>query len=455
MTMLSTTRLPLIRHRGPDDLFAWHDGAAVKVRDFLAAVHGLALRLPERAHVLNLCADRLGFTIGLGAALLRRQISLLPPSDTPATLHQIKESYPDLVCLTDAGVHYPGFDQVEALPSGGLAGLERAGLASGDDALAFPADQVAAIAFTSGSTGRPMPQVKSWGTLVRSVRGAGKVLGLAAMQGAGLVGTVPHQHMYGLESVALLSLQHGLVMHARRPLFPADIAAGLAVFPERRILVTTPVHLQALLADGSALPPIDLILCATAPLAPQLAADAEARMGAPLHEIYGCSETGQLALRRTSATAEWLCIDGIHLRQDEQGTWASGEFLDGETLLADVIELKSDTRFILHGRSADQVNIAGKRSSLAYLNHHLNSIEGVRDGVFFMPRDDGARTTRLAALVVAPDLDTETLLGRLRERIDPIFLPRPLRFVDALPRNPTGKLPREALLRLLHDTRQD
>lgn len=452
MTMLSTTRLPLLRHGGPDDLFALHNGQPVTVRAYLAAVRDLAHRLPDGAYLLNLCSDRLGFAVGLGAALLRRQISLHPPNDTPATLRQLEESYPGLICLTDAGASYPGMTCIEALPPDGLDSLTGS---PDDDDLAFPADQVAAIAFTSGSTGRPMPQVKSWGTLVRSVHGAGTALEIAKLGPAGLVGTVPHQHMYGLESVILLALQHGLVLHGSRPLFPADIAACLADLPGRRILVTTPVHLQALLADGTDLPPLDFILCATAPLAPQLAIDAEAKLGAPLHEIYGCSETGQVAVRRTSATAEWLCIDGIRLRQDEQGTWASGDFLDGETLLADVIELKSDTRFILHGRSADQVNIAGKRSSLAFLNHHLNSIDGVKDGVFFMPREGESRTTRLAALVVAPGLSAETLLAHLRERIDPIFLPRPLRFVDALPRNPTGKLPREALLRMLDDSRPD
>ncbi|WP_204561815.1 AMP-binding protein [Azospirillum palustre] len=452
MTMLSTTRLPLLRHGSPDDLFAWHDGKPVTVRSYLAAVRDLARRLPDGAYLLNLCGDRLGFAVALGAALLRRQISLHPPNDTPATLRQLDESYPGLICLTDAGAHYPGMTCVAALPADGLDSLTGSRF---DADLAFPADQVAAIAFTSGSTGRPMPQVKSWGTLVRSVHGAGTALGIAGLEPAGLVGTVPHQHMYGLESVILLALQHGLVLHGSRPLFPADIAACLADLPSRRMLVTTPVHLQALLADGTALPPLDFILCATAPLAPQLAIDAEMRLGAPLHEIYGCSETGQLAVRRTSATAEWLCIDGIRLRQDEQGTWASGDFLDGETLLADVIELKSDTRFILHGRSADQVNIAGKRSSLAFLNHHLNSVEGVRDGVFFMPQEGESGTTRLAALVVAPGLTAETLLARLRERIDPIFLPRPLRFVEALPRNPTGKLPREALLRMLDNSQRD
>jgi acyl-coenzyme A synthetase/AMP-(fatty) acid ligase len=57
--------------------------------------------------------------------------------------------------------------------------------------------------------------------------------------------------------------------------------------------------------------------------------------------------------------------------------------------------------------------------------------------------------TRVAAVVVAPGLDAATLVERLRERIDPAFLPRPLLFVDKLPRNETGKLPQEALQSLL------
>jgi acyl-coenzyme A synthetase/AMP-(fatty) acid ligase len=36
----------------------------------------------------------------------------------------------------------------------------------------------------------------------------------------------------------------------------------------------------------------------------------------------------------------------------------------------------------------------------------------------------------------------------LQQRIDPAFVPRPLHLVDALPRNATGKVPREALLAL-------
>jgi acyl-coenzyme A synthetase/AMP-(fatty) acid ligase len=82
------------------------------------------------------------------------------------------------------------------------------------------------------------------------------------------------------------------------------------------------------------------------------------------------------------------------------------------------------------------------------LTHELQSVPGVRDGVFVLPPETGETHTRLTAYVVAPGLTAAELLRALRERIDPVFLPRPLYFVDALPRNATGKLPREALSRL-------
>jgi acyl-coenzyme A synthetase/AMP-(fatty) acid ligase len=114
-------------------------------------------------------------------------------------------------------------------------------------------------------------------------------------------------------------------------------------------------------------------------------------------------------------------------------------------LLQDVIELRDAERFLLHGRNADLVNIAGKRTSLASLNYHLNSISGVRDGVFIVPEQGDGAVTRLTAFVVAPGMTREALMNALRERIDAAFLPRPLRLVDALPRNATGKIHKPTL----------
>jgi acyl-coenzyme A synthetase/AMP-(fatty) acid ligase len=246
-----------------------------------------------------------------------------------------------------------------------------------------------------------------------------------------------------------LAVQNGLALVAERPFYPADICARLAALPQPRCLVTTPVHLRTLLSEAVELPAVKLILCATAHLAPQLASEAEARFAAPLYEIYGFTEAGQVASRRTTQGAAWHLLSGVELLQDEKGNRMLGGHVEIEALLSDVVELNSDNTFTLHGRAADMVNIAGKRTSLASLNHHLNEILGVQDGVIFMPDDSGDAMKRPLAFVVASGLSGEDILCALRNSVDAVFLPRPLYFVDALPRNTTGKLTHEALMQLM------
>jgi acyl-coenzyme A synthetase/AMP-(fatty) acid ligase len=113
-------------------------------------------------------------------------------------------------------------------------------------------------------------------------------------------------------------------------------------------------------------------------------------------------------------------------------------------LLADVLEVIDAQTFRLLGRSNDLVNVAGKRSSIGHLNFHLNSIEGVVDGAFWMPPeadgDAGPGIVRLLAFVVAPGVSRERITAALRQRVDAAFLPRRIVHVDALPREATGKL---------------
>ncbi len=208
------------------------------------------------------------------------------------------------------------------------------------------------------------------------------------------------------------------------------------------------------LDTGLALPEIAGVVSATAPLSAQLAQDIEARCNAPLMEIYGSTETGQIATRRSTQTAQWQLLPGIKLIVEGDRVRASGAHIETPTTMNDILEPITDEHFLLHGRMADLVNIAGKRHSLAGLNHLLNSIPGVVDGAFYMPDETSPdHVTRLAACVVAPGMEAAHLLAALRESIDPVFLPRPLLFVEALPRNRTGKLPREALQALFQARR--
>ncbi|KWA00526.1 beta-hydroxyacyl-ACP dehydratase [Burkholderia cepacia] len=451
---------PLVFHSSPDQTIAWRDGAPVTVRAFVADVARVAAALPAGAHVFNVCRDRYRFAVSLCAALVAGKVSLLPSTHTPEMVRQLASFAPDAFCLHDAPdctIDLPRFAYPDAAP----------GALAGDAPFAVPqidAARIMAYVFTSGSTGAPVPHRKTWGFLVGCVRAAADRLGLLDGRAATLIGTVPAQHMYGFESTVLLALIGGLAFSNRQPFYPVDIRDELDAIPQPRVLVTSPIHLRALLAAGHALPRAALVLSATAPLSEKLACEAEAALDAPLVEIYGSTETGQIATRRTSQGAAWELFPDIRLDaraepDDDSGptVWVWGGHVEAPVPMGDALELLGDGRFLLHGRKADLVNIAGKRTSLAYLNHQLNAIPQVLDGVFFMPDEAAAAhddtrlepVTRLVALVVAPTLTAAGLQRALRERIDPAFMPRPLVFVDALPRNETGKLPRDVLAALV------
>ncbi|AAZ98699.1 conserved hypothetical protein, potential CoA ligase (AMP forming) [Thiobacillus denitrificans ATCC 25259] len=426
--------LPLVAHR-PDAVVAWRGATPVTAAQFAGEVAALAAALPPGRHVLNLCRDRYRFAVAFAASIVSARVSLLPPTHTPEMVRQMHARASDCFCIVDHDA------DVGAMPVFRYPELAAAPPAQVPE---IDVTQVVAEVFTSGSTGTPLPHPKRWGPLVENVRAEAARLGVGP--GHALVGTVPPQHMYGLESTVLMPLQSGAAFHAGHPFYPADVAAALAELPRPRALVTTPYHLRALLAADEVLPAADLLVSATAPLSATVAAEAEARFGAPLFEIYGCTETGQLASRRPALDAAWQTLGAVRLRRDGESAWAEGGHVERPTRLGDVVELADEDgrRFLLHGRHADLVNIAGKRTSLAYLNHQLHAIPGVRDGAFVLPPDDAEanpeRVRRLSALVVAPDLTPAALMQALRARIDPLFLPRPLVFVDALPRNTTGKL---------------
>ena len=436
-----TDRVPFLGHRDAEAVVAYRGGRPVRVAEFLADVEQFAARLPRSGHPVNICGDRYCFAVGLAAALARGQVSLLPSNLAPEYLRELALEYPGLYLLGDNAAGPAGFAYQRVAPGAGAAAMAA-------PALAFSPQQTAVIVFTSGSTGRPMPHRKDWGALVRGAAGEAQRFGLLEGEPAALVATVPPQHMYGLESSVLLAMCNGLAMHAARPFYPADVRAALEDIPAGRVLVTAPVHLRALLAEDIDLPALRLAVCATAPLDAESAARFEARYRVRLHEVYGFTEAGMIATRRTVDGPVWHALPGVRLRREGDAVLVGGGHVPREVPFSDLVEVRGGDAFTLAGRSADLVNIAGKRTSLDYLAHQLNAIPGVRDGAFFMPAERHDGITRLVAFAVAPSLRREELLAALRERVDPVFLPRPLYFVDSLPRNATGKLPREALAAL-------
>jgi acyl-coenzyme A synthetase/AMP-(fatty) acid ligase len=436
-------KIPFLGHRDGWQCVAYRSTAMITADEFLSDVQTLADRLPAHQFVVNLCRDRYCFAVALAAAMTRDQISLLPASRAPASMADLMTRYQTLYLLVD--------DEID----GDIESVHvTTGTGSGEyrpSELSFAPDLTAAIVFTSGSTGTPEPNRKYWGALASGAIGEAQRFGLVDGTAGVIVGTVPPQHMYGLETTVIMALHAGLIMHVERPFFPADIRDTLLSIDTDRVLVSTPVHLRALLASGVDLPELRLVVSATAPLSEQLAKQFEARYRVAVHEVYGFTEAGMVATRRTVDGPAWHLLPGVAIHEVAGIALVSGGHVPREVPFSDVVDILDAEHFLLKGRSTDIVNVAGKRTSIGYLDQVLCELDGVEDGAFFMPDDDGAEVTRLVAFAVAPGMTREHLLEAIARRTDRAFLPRPLYLVDSLPRNSVGKLPRKAL----HDLAAD
>lgn len=443
-------RLPMLVATDPDRTLVRRRGGTVSAAQFMAQVQAVAAALPAAPAAVNLCDDRYAFLVAFCALTLRGQINLLPSSRAPRAIDEVMTSHPGCYAVGEQRLdpHPPGYWQLPSL----------------DDVLPAPdsplstwiaAEQVVAIGYTSGSTGTPSANVKTWGSFHASNAGNFKLLQRMLGTPLEIVATVPPQHMFGMEMSILLPLLSDISVYAGRPFFPADVAAALAAVSRPKVLVTTPVHLRALVESGIELPSMDAIVSATAPMPVALARAAEQRFAAPVLEVFGSTETCVFASRRTTTDEDWALYDGVTLQPQPDGTVVCAPQLSGTVTLADIVTLSDAGRhFRLRGRHADMLEIAGKRASLSDLTRRLLAIPGVHDGVVLQLGDgDALGVHRIAALAVAPGLDEHAILDALRLSIDPLFLPRPLRLVAALPRNETGKLPRAALIEMLkqHD----
>jgi acyl-coenzyme A synthetase/AMP-(fatty) acid ligase len=428
-----------LTNRGPEEIIARAGGVSICVGEMLARAAALAGDLPERAYVLNLCRNRYHFLLGFCASVMAGQCTLMPPNRQPNTIRTIASSYDRSYVLGDV-LH--GFECVRIDSIRTDKRIE--------SAPRIPDQQLSAILFTSGSTGTPTEHPKSWRTLrLGALNDAGMLFGDAPAH-MEMLATIPPQHMWGFEASILLPLVAPIAISDRSPLLPADMRSASAQLRRPRVLVSSPVHLDAF-ADGCGEPiDIDYILAATAPMSQALAQRLETRFGATVIEIFGSSETGMLASRRPAHDDIWHISERFRLTVRRAGAVIEADHLDAETCLSDRIELLDDRRFRWLGRGQDMVNIAGKRGSVAELNRLLAAVPGVDDSVVFLP---SPAAKRLAALVVAPGLEPSAILNALRDSVDPVFLPRPVGIVPSLPRQETGKLSRRAVLDLFMQLR--
>lgn len=446
--------LPLATYRNPDDPVLFYPGGAISAAAFFTQAHELAAALPDTRFVVNLCETRHGFMLGFAAALLRGLTSLLPSGQGRGDWEQALRQFPGAWLLSEKPLSEPRCFDIRPFLAGTAAQAKAMPL--------IPASQRAAILFTSGSTGQPRAHPKTWGQLCQGAANLAAALSWEKPPSCAVIGSVPPQHMFGLETTVMLPWAMGVPVHAQKPLLPADLGNVLRQSDRPSWWMTTPLHLRTPL---HALSGLAGVVASTMSLPAGAARAAEAAWQVPVLEIYGSTETGALAIRRTASEKAWTPLAGVSLRPARDGEAqkiiATGPHVGPPVTLGDEIKLLPDGRFLWLGRSTDLIKVGGKRASLSALTRNLTNIPGVDDGVYFSPAEDGPDDSgndshpprRMAAFYVSATLAPHEVLQALRPRIDPVFLPRPLYRVAQLPRNANGKLPHAALAQLFAQCR--
>ena len=451
--------VPLLAHLDAQARMFWQRGSVFSQAQVLGGIQALAAQFPATPPAagqpsslqsaqqwVNLCLGRRVFMLAFCAALQRGCTNVLAADPSVGTLQRLRRQRPNLRVFSDDATRA----DVDLLIDDGLRQAAAPSLAN----IGIASGLVAALPFTSGSTGEPQAHPKRFGAMRLTADATERRL-FPDWPRYSVLATVPSQHMYGLETTLMLALGGRALVACEHPLLPADIVRVLAALPRPRVLVTTPVHLRALVRVGEALPAADRVLSATAPLATELAAQAESRFACEVHEIYGCTEAGSLATRRTVAGDLWQLLDGYSIQPGEASGADMSALVRGSQLLAPVllpdrIACTGSTQFRLLGRHEDVVNVAGKRASLAHLNQLLLQVDGVLDGVIYAPPSvdephAADESARLQGLVVTNGRTERDVLRSLAGVMDAVFLPRPLRVVAAIPRNATGKVTRETI----------
>jgi acyl-coenzyme A synthetase/AMP-(fatty) acid ligase len=200
---------------------------------------------------------------------------------------------------------------------------------------------------------------------------------------------------------------------------------------------------------------------------PEYAAkDALSLLGVWPVEVLGSTETSGVAWRiqqdRGAATL-WHTLPEVRVRQDEdEFLEVSSPFtgLSGWHRMGDKVRLETLRSFELLGRGEHIVKIEDRRVSLAEIEQNLTKHDWVSDAAA-VAFDEGGRQY-IGVVLELSELGRAEIessgrkeLNRqlkewLRDKSDPLALPRKFRYEDEIPVNPQGKR-QQAVIRQLFD----
>jgi acyl-CoA synthetase (AMP-forming)/AMP-acid ligase II len=407
-----------------------------------------------------------------GASVLVTVPSLVPTASSAAAATGVRE----VVALGRADGATP---ITELLAAGGLLGPGRPPRPELD-----PAGAVALLPYSSGTTGLPKGVMLTHANLVSSVRQVRS--GLRVDQHDTLLAVPPFSHIMGFLATLAVPLASGATV-VTMPRF--DPGQFLALLERHRVTVligAPPMHRLLVshpLAAGADLRSLELLVCGGAPLTAAAQAALAARLpGATVGQAYGLTETsvGVSMPDRSAGSVPGTVgrvMPNTELRVVDTGTGRdlgagqAGELLargpqvmagylgrpeataamidpDGWLHTGDLGLVDADGNVVILDRLKELIKVSGYQVAPAELEALLATHPAVADAAVLRREDPASGEVPVAVVVPRPGAapDPDELLAWLAGRVEPHKRVRAVRFADALPRTPSGKLLRRVLL---------
>ena len=355
---------------------------------------------------------------------------------------------------------------------------------------ARPRDEdLALLLYTSGTSGRPKGVMLTHGNLHSNVAGAQTHARLS--QADTFLGVLPQFHAFGITALTLLPLYMGAKVVYTARFVPRRLVELLKTHrPE--VFIAVPSMYGALLGVKSAtaadFASLILAVSGAEPL-PQSTYDAyKSRFDLQLFEGYGLTETSPVANWSTPSGhrlhAVGQPLPGVRNYIVDDHNQLLGPNEEGEILIAgpnvmrgywqlpdhtekamdhldvpgedqpvrafrtgDIGSQDAEGFLYITGRKKEMLIIGGENVFPREIEEALNKHPGVRASAVIGKPDDLRGEVPVAFVELEDDVafDEHALRRHCREVLLPFKVPKEIRQLDELPRNPTGKILRRAL----------
>ena len=353
-----------------------------------------------------------------------------------------------------------------------------------DQLVSCAPDDLAAILYTSGTTGRSKGAMITHSNLSSNASALHKYW--AFEQGDVLLHALPIFHLHGL-FVAL----HCALLNGSRVLFhtrfkAADIIRDL---PQTTVMMGVPTFYVRLLDQTEfsreLVKDVRVFISGSAPLLNETFIEFEQRTGHRILERYGMTETGIIASNPYSGDREAGTVgfalpaitvrvvngSGYEVPRGDVGVlevsgpnvfagyWqmpekTTEEFRnDGYFITGDMATMDEYGRVAIVGRAKDLVISGGFNVYPKEVETEIDGLPGVKESaVIGVPHPDfGEAVTAVVVPDRAIELDIDSVLADLGERLARFKVPKKLFVVDALPRNAMGKVQKNQLREAYRD----